>query len=112
MCLSLRNTASRGLAAVPVTFLRILCRIRRRVASLSILFCIALLRLLRAGLAGLLANNLVRVADTLPFVDVGRPQLAKLCRDVADLLAVDPAHGEFGLFLDRDLDSGGNRKID
>src|SRR5258707_869281 len=104
MCLSLRKTASRGLAAVPVTFFRIRCRMRRRMASLSILFCMALLDLLRAGLAGLLAHVLVRVAHALALVDVRRAQRTDLRGDLADRLTVDPRHGELRLLLDRDLD--------
>src|SRR5258706_15630041 len=111
MCLSLRNTASRGLAAVPVTFLRIRYRMRRRIASLSMVFCMWLLGLLRAGLAGLLAHDLVDVAHALPLVHVRRPQLADLGGDLADLLAVDAGHRQLRLLLDRDLDPGGDREL-
>src|SRR5580765_1888347 len=100
MCLSLRKIASRGLSAVPVTFLRIRYRMRRRMASLSICFFMASSCLLRAGLAGLLANLLADVTHALPLVNVRGTELAHLGGDLSDLLAVDPGHRELGLLFD------------
>src|SRR5580765_7545476 len=85
---------------------------RRRIVSRSIAFCIVSSRLLGAGLAGLLAHDLVRVADPLALVDVGGPERADLGGDLADLLAVDPADGQLRLLIDRDLDPVRDREVD
>src|SRR6185436_3096025 len=112
MCLSLRNTARRGRAAVPPTFARMRWRIRLRVPSRSVCRCIAPPRSLRPGLAGLLPEPLAGVPDPLLLVDVRRTELPDGRRDLADLLAVDPGHGEPGLLVHGDLDPRGDLELD
>src|SRR5881227_2690329 len=108
MWLWLRNTASRGRAGVPASFLRMRLWIRARMSSLVFMAIPrrALPRgthaarrspLFRAGcsrLARLLLQHLAHVADALLLVRVRLAQLADLRRHLADLLAVDPGDGD------------------
>src|SRR6185503_9505760 len=122
MWLRLRNTASRGRAASPLTRSRRrawrLCRAAERLAVVVIRSVLGLLGgglLLAAdlaGLAGLAADLLAGVADALALVGLGLAGRADARRDLADELLVDADHGEPRRVLDLEADSGGRVDLD
>src|SRR2546421_5122054 len=101
MCLLERNTARRGRAAVPRTFLRTR-RWRRSRATCR--FCISASALLRR-LAGLAQHALVDVADALALVRLGLADLADVGGHLADQLLVEAAHRDAGGRRYLELDS-------
>src|SRR6266542_241281 len=107
MWLRLRKTASRGRSPVPARLRRIrswrFCRAAPRLATWVIVRGPSRLtdpRLLLAadlaGLAGLAANELARVADALALVGLGLAGGPNARRDLPDELLVDPDHGQVG----------------
>src|SRR6185503_4652946 len=120
MWLRLRNTASRGRAASPLTRSRRrawrLCRAAERLAVVVIRSVLGLLGgglLLAAdlaGLAGLAADLLAGVADALALVRLGLARRPDARCDLADELLVDAEHREPGRILDLEADPG--RRID
>src|SRR5258706_16272506 len=108
----LRNTASRGRAVEPESFLRMRARIRVRMSSLVLIFISLRSGTRGAGLARLLLQDLAHIADALLLVRVGLAQAADLGGHLADLLAVDAGHDHVGLFVDRDLDPLGDLELD
>src|SRR6185295_11662007 len=111
---------SRGRTGVPESFLRMRALMRCRMSSLVLTFMAFLFRAFplalsadgvpglpllgsrarRARLAGLLLQDLARVADPLLLVRIGLAQAPDLGRHLAHLLAVDPGHRQVGLLLD------------
>src|SRR5947208_15894281 len=95
MWLRLRNTARRGRSPVPASVRRIrswrFCRAAPRVATDVIVLVPSLLLLPAdlAGLAGLAADDLARVADALALVWLGLAGRADAGRDLAAELLVD-----------------------
>src|SRR5262245_3917627 len=103
MCERLRNTASRGLAPVPLTRRRTrTCRRRRAACGVLMLFITSIpgpapqtrargLRTLSAltGLTLLAADDLALVLDALTEVRLRRAQLANVRCNLADRLLVD-----------------------
>src|SRR6185503_15296244 len=117
MWLRLRNTARRGRASVPARWRRIrawrLVRAAPRLATCVMTLFPASLLLLAAdlaGLAGLAADVLARVADALALVRLGLARGADLGGDLADELLVDADDGEPRRVLDLEADPG--RRVD
>src|SRR5919108_6361871 len=117
MWLRLRKTARRGRASVPARWRRIrLWRLRR--AAPRVATCVMCVRssgwlLLAAdlaGLAGLAADSLARVAHALALVRLGLARGADTGRDLADQLLVDSDDGQTGRVLDLEADPG--RRLD
>src|SRR4249920_115454 len=102
MWLRLRNTASRGRSAVPVSRSRSrswrFWRAAVRVATWLMTGdpSTSLLAANLAGLAGLAADDLAGVADALALVRLGLARGADLGGDLADELLVDPDDGQPG----------------
>src|SRR3989442_10774523 len=98
MWLRLRNTARRGRAAVPCRWRRIrswrFCRAEPRLRSCVIVFVpslsLSLLAADLAGLAGLAADSLARVADTLALVRLGLASRTHPRGHLSNELLVDP----------------------
>src|SRR6202162_5746060 len=65
-----------------------------------------------AGLAGLAADDLPRVADALALVRLGLALGADAGGHVADQLLVDAHHGEPGRVLDLEADAGRRIALD
>src|SRR5919197_394893 len=122
MWLRLRKTASRGRAVSPLTRNRRrawrFCRAAERlaVAVIPVLPRSSGGRLLLgadlAGLAGLAADLLARVANALALVRLGLARCAHARGDLADELLVDAEHGESGRVLDLEADPGGRIDLD
>src|SRR5262245_45894705 len=96
MCLLDRNTARRGRAALPRTFLRTR-RWRRSLATCR--FCMvapSLFSALLRRLAGLAQHALVDVADALALVGLGLADLADVGGHLADELLVEALHRDAG----------------
>src|ERR1041385_3052816 len=119
MWLRLRKTARRGRAASPATrrrrgswrFWRAAPRLVVVIRSfLGVLAGGLLLAADLAGLAGLAADALARVADALALVPLGLAGGANPSGDLADELLVDPQDGELRRVLDLEADAG--RRID
>src|SRR6266540_1068268 len=104
MCRLERNTASLGRSPVPTTRRRTRLWRRRRASRFVRALAISCLssgsQLCRSlgGLPGLATDHLAGVADALPLVRVGPPQMADLRGHLADLLLCDALRG-----LDRNL---------
>src|SRR6478672_7353562 len=121
MWLMLRNTARRGRESVPSKWRRIRSwRLRR--AALRVATCViafvpsrwtgSLLAADLAGLAGLAADLLAGVADTLALVGLGLARGADGGRDLADQLLVDADDREAGGALDLEADALGRVDLD
>src|SRR5215471_19311416 len=101
MCRADLFTASRGRAAVPVTFLRTrTCRRFRDAARAPALprpglFVVTAMSLL-PSLPDLAADLLAGVTHALALVGVGLAELTYVGGDLADLLLVDPLHDDPG----------------
>src|SRR5689334_8936009 len=116
MWLRLRKTASRGRPVSPLTRSRRrawrLCRAAERLAVVVIRSVLGLLGgglLLAAdlaGLAGLAADLLACVADTLALVWLGLARRANARGDLADELLVDAEDREPRRVLDLEADAG------
>src|SRR5215213_8067948 len=114
MWFRLRNTASRGLAASPATRRRRRAwrfwRAAPRLTSVVIRWFLGLslggllLAADLAGLAGLAADLLAGVANTLALVGLGLAGRANSCGDLADELLVDADDGQPGRVLDLEAD--------
>src|SRR5689334_9762244 len=122
MWLRLRKTASRGRAVSPLTRSRRrawrLSRAAERLAVVVMRWVLGLLGgglLLAAdlaGLAGLAADLLARVANALALVRLGLARRADARGDLSDELLVDAEHGEPGGVLDFEADAGGRVDLD
>src|SRR5512137_236082 len=106
MCRALRKTDSLGRSRVPMTLLRI--RVLRRIRCSDFVFTpmvvqnsCGLVRLLRAGLAGLPLDPLLGVLDSLAFVRLRRFHPTDGGRRAAQLFLVDAGELDDGVFLDR-----------
>src|SRR6185436_9516904 len=109
----LRNTVRRGLAAVPMTFLRIW---RFRLSLLTIFFCSCLIGysalLARAeGLARLLDDLLILVPDPLALVGLRRADLPDARREFAHFLLVHALHHHVSGLGDLHGDPLGDRHV-
>src|SRR4051794_1728779 len=105
MCVTLRNTLSRGRSFVPPIRLRWRSWMRTRRSSFVLILITSLSRqLFRAGLSGLLLQNLAGVPDALLLVGIGLAQAPDVGGDLADQLAVDAGHGDVRLLVDRHVD--------
>src|SRR4026209_2491989 len=119
MWMLLRKTARRGRDSVPSRWRRIRSwRLRRAAPRLAPSFIVSLpswvllLAADLAGLAGLSADLLARVANALALVRLrlaGRPDLRG---DLADELLVDPDYGEAGRILELERDALGRVDLD
>src|ERR1700681_389291 len=70
-------------------------------------------RVSRLLLLALLAEDkLARVFDALALIGFGRPVIADIRRDLADLLLVDAGHHDLGRFGSYNRDAVGNRMDD
>src|SRR5450759_5022531 len=117
MWLRLRKTARRGRADVPSSRRRIrscrFCRAAPRVAAfvigvvLPLLLCADL-----AGLAGLAADHLARVADALALVWLRLPGGPDTGGYLADELLVDAQDGQLDRGLDLEADAGRRHDLD
>src|SRR6185436_20264663 len=121
MWLMLRNNARRGRESVPPRWRRIRSwRLRRaapRVATCVIAFVpsgwsSSLLAADLAGLAGLAADLLARVADALALVGLGLARRADGRGDLADQLLVDADDRQAGRALDLEADALGRVDLD
>src|SRR5262245_23300651 len=122
MWLLLRKTARRGRSAEPAIVRRIrswrFCRAAPREATFVIVIVPSstaswlLLAADLAGLAGLAADVLARVADTLALVRLGLARGADLGGDLADELLVDADDREAGRVLDLERDALGRVDLD
>src|SRR6266542_5048747 len=121
--LRLRNTARRGRSPVPVRLRRIrswrFCRAAPRLATWVMLLVPLRLpdpRLLLAadlaGLAGLAADDLARIADALALVRLGLAGGPDARGDLADELLVDPDHGHPRRILELEADPLGRLDLD
>src|SRR4026209_2872435 len=116
MWFRLRKIANRGRAVLPATRSRRrawrLCRAAERLASAVIwsFFRGLLLAADLAGLAGLAADLLARVADALARVRLGLAGRAHARGDLADELLVDADDGQLGRVLDLEADT--RRRVD
>src|SRR4051812_12283448 len=126
MCDWLRYTARRGRWGLPSTRLRMRSWMRARMSCfvLTLMFSLGgrcrsrnqaaasprnLLRPGGPGLAGLLLQDLARVAHALLLVRIRLAQPADLGGHLSHLLAVDARHRDVGVLVHRDLDPLGNR---
>src|SRR3989442_8329844 len=114
MCVSERNTASRGRSALPRTFSR---PRSWPLFLLPPLFSLAISDLPRrgallAGLARLAADVLAGVLDALRFVRVRDAETADLRGDLADDLFVHARDLDLLRCLDRECDAGGGIDLD
>src|SRR6266545_644290 len=111
MCRLERNTASLGRSPVPTTRRRTRLWRRRRASRFVRALAISCLssgsQLCRSlgGLPGLATDHLAGVADALPLVRVGPPQMADLRGHLADLLLVDALDREAGRRGDLECDA-------
>src|SRR6185295_18487888 len=122
MWLRLRKTASRGRAVSPLTRSRRrawrLSRAAERLAVVVMRWVLGLLGgglLLAAdlaGLAGLAADLLARVADALALVGLGLARRADGRGDLADQLLVDADDRQAGRALDLEADALGRVDLD
>src|SRR6266508_2725079 len=123
MWLRLRNTARRGRSPVPVRLRRIrswrFCRAAPRLATWVMLLVPLRLpdpRLLLAadlaGLAGLAADDLARIADALALVRLGLAGGPDARGDLADELLVDPDHGHPRRVRELEADPVGRLDLD
>src|SRR5512135_9778 len=119
MCFRLRKTARRGRAGSPSTRRRIRSwRLLRAAPRLAIVVIGGsssaprwlLLAADLAGLAGLAADVLAGVADTLALVWLGLAGRADPRRDLADEFLVDAHHGQLRRVLDLEVDA--RRRVD
>src|ERR1700747_2720950 len=106
MCLLERNTASRGRAAVPSTFLR-----ARRCRRTRCSDFVALMLSLLGGLAGLALHALAGVADALALVRLGLSRFADVGGDLPDQLLVEAAHDDAGRLRYLEGDPGGRLHV-
>src|SRR6478672_11744251 len=121
MWLRLRKTASRGRPVTPLTRSRRrawrFCRAAERLA-VPVIGCPRspggglLLAADLAGLAGLAADLLARVADALALVGLWLAGGADGRRDLADELLVDAEHGQLRRVLHLEADPGGRVDLD
>src|SRR4051794_21978521 len=111
MCLSERNTTSRGRSAVPAT-LRRTRRCRRRRNWMRLLGAWIGRMLLGSCLARLAADLLTLIADPLALVGLGRPHRAELRGYLPHGLLVGSLDLDHGVVLDRDLDALGRLVLD
>src|SRR3546814_6715499 len=88
MCLFDRNTARRGRAASPTTFLRTRRWRLRRASRLCCALTVMVVPLL-ARLSGLLGYVLASVPDALALVGLGLADLADVGGDLAERLLAD-----------------------
>src|SRR5262245_47182748 len=121
MWLLLRKTARRGRSAEPAIVRRIrswrFCRAATREATFVIVIVPSsaswlLLAADLAGLAGLAADVLARVADALALVRLGLARGADLRGDLADELLVDADDRQAGGVLDLERDALGRVDLD
>src|SRR5580765_9046675 len=117
MCVTLRNTLSRGRALVPAIRLRCRSWMRTRLSFLVLILmvfalCPQPLALLGAGLSSLLLQDLTGVPHALLLVRIGLAPAPDVGRDLADQLAVDAGHGDVRLLVDRHVDPGGDVEHD
>src|SRR5581483_6509871 len=114
MCLTLRNTASRGRSGLPATLRRI--RLCTRLRMMAFDSWAMLLSSRGSGFAGLLAQSFVRVTDSLVLVRIRGAQRAHVGRHLAQQLAIaarenqrrEIARG----FFDFHIDAVGQIKLD
>src|SRR5450759_2385577 len=117
MWLRLRKTARRGRADVPSSRRRIrscrFCRAAPRVAAFVIVVVLPLLLSADlAGLAGLSADHLAGVADTLALVGLRLPRGADAGGNLADELLVDADDGQLDRGLDLEADAVRRNDLD
>src|SRR5687768_916934 len=128
MCATLRNTVSRGRSSRPATRLRIRCLIRSRRSSFVLIrisvsqtpdsqlatsktlgnWRLEVERLLRSGLSDLLLQHFTGVADALLLVRVRLAHTSDIGCHLADELTIHTRDGDMRLFLDGDVDTGGD----
>src|SRR5712692_8859565 len=127
MWATLRNTLNRGRSFEPEIRLRCRSWMRWRRSSLVLIFitlstpgapaprsCPAGVASLRFSscLAGLLLEHFAGVTNALLLVRIGLAESANVGRHLSDQLTIDACHGEVRLFVDRDVDPGGDVEHD
>src|ERR1700676_151794 len=111
MCSEERNTESRARPPAARLMVRRTRPVRRSPRSLTVAIVGSYrLRHARLLLLALLAEDeLARVSDALALIGLGRPVVADIGRDLADLLLVDAGHHDLGRLRRHDGDAVGNR---
>src|SRR5882724_2979124 len=109
MCVTLRNTLSRGRTGVPAIRLRWRSWMRTRRSFFVFIFipkpsALSPYLRLRPRLAGLLLQHFAGVAHALLLVRIGLAEAADVRGDLTDQLAIHAGDGDVRLLVDRDVD--------